>query len=347
MNAPYPLQSLNSFKVPAFATDYIQLNSLKDIEDFCVAVDVRQSHFYILGGGSNTLFVRDFSGYILHVQLPGIEVIKETRHKVLIKAAAGVPWHQLVLFCIKKGYGGIENLSFIPGTVGGAPIQNIGAYGIELKDILDAIEAVELSTGRKIIFKASACGFGYRTSFFKTKWRQQYLVTSITLALHKEKKFYIEYEAIQKMLAKMDIKQLSFKSISDAIIAIRKQKLPDPALLGNAGSFFQNPLISMEHYERLKQQYPLLAAFRRQDKEKIKISAAWLIETAGFKGLRKGDAGVYLLHALILVNYGGATGKDIIHLATQIKQKVKNQFDITLIPEVNIVDGISICSNQW
>ncbi|CAH2559847.1 UDP-N-acetylmuramate dehydrogenase [Cardinium endosymbiont of Oedothorax gibbosus] len=336
----FPLQSLNSFKIPAFSADYIQFNSLKDIEDFCAAVNVIQSHFYILGGGSNTLFTRDFPGYILHVQLPGMEVIEETFHKVLIKAAAGVPWHQLVLFCITKGYGGIENLSFIPGTVGGAPIQNIGAYGIELKDVLDTIEAIELATGKKTIFKPSACGFGYRTSFFKTKWQNQYLITGITLALHKEKKFSIEYEAIQNMLIKMEIKQLSFKAISDAIIAIRKQKLPDPAILGNSGSFFENPLISMAHYQWLKQQYPSLIAFSTQNKEQIKISAAWLIERAGFKGLRQGNAGIYPLHALILVNYGGATGKDIIDLATQIKQKVKNQFNITLIPEVNIVGDV-------
>ncbi len=337
MHCIYPLASLHSFKVPAFSAEYIRLNSLKDIKDFCVAVDVRQKDLYILGGGSNTLFAKDFPGYILHVQLSGIEVIEESSHKVLIKAAGGVLWHELVLFCIGKGYGGIENLSLIPGTVGAAPIQNIGAYGIELKDVLDSIEAIELSTGQKIVFKAEACGFGYRTSFFKSKWKHQYLITSITLALHKERKFSIEYEAIQKMLEKMEVKGISFKAISDAIIAIRRQKLPDPAILGNAGSFFQNPLVSIEHYQSLKEAYPSLTSFRVQNKEKIKISAAWLIEAAGFKGMRKGNTGVYPLHALILVNYGGATGKEIINLATQIKQKVKEQFNITLIPEVNIV----------
>ncbi|WP_243018146.1 MULTISPECIES: UDP-N-acetylmuramate dehydrogenase [Candidatus Cardinium] len=333
----YPLESLNSFKIPACAARYIQLTSLKDISDFCSAVNVKQTQFYILGGGSNTLFVTPLTGYILHVQLFGIKVIEENRSKVLIKAAAGVRWHQLVLFCIEQGYGGIENLSLIPGTVGGAPIQNIGAYGIEFKDIVDSIEAIELSTGKSIIFKASACGFGYRTSFFKTKWANQYLITSITLALHKEKIFSIENEVIQKMLEKMGVRQLSFKAISDAVIAIRKQKLPDPAILGNAGSFFQNPFISIKHYQSLKQQYPSLIAYKMQDQEAIKVSAAWLIEAAGCKGLRNGNAGVYPLHALILVNYGGATGQDIINLANQVKQKVKNQFNITLMPEVNIV----------
>ncbi|XP_065223773.1 UDP-N-acetylenolpyruvoylglucosamine reductase-like isoform X2 [Planococcus citri] len=335
----YPLQSLNTFHVPAFAAHYIRLNSLKDIEDFCTTVNVSQTNLYILGGGSNTLFVSNFSGYLLHVQLLGIEVIRETSHKVLVKAAAGVLWHDLVLFCIEKGYGGIENLSLIPGTVGAAPVQNIGAYGVELNQVLDTIEAIELSTGQKVIFTSSECGFGYRTSFFKTKWRHRYLITSITLALHKEKKFSIEYEAIQTMIAKMEINQLSFKAISDAIIAIRKQKLPDPDILGNAGSFFQNPFISVGHYRWLKQQYPSVVAFRTPDEysEQVKISAAWLIEAAGLKGLRKGNAGVYTLHALILVNCGGASGKDIINLATEIIQKVKTQFNITLIPEVNIV----------
>lgn len=336
----YPLQSLNSFKVPGYAAHYIRLNRLKNIEDFYTAVDIRKKPLYILGGGSNTLFVSNFPGYILHVQLSGIEIIEETHYKVLIKAAAGVPWHTLVLFCVNKGYGGIENLSLIPGTVGGAPIQNIGAYGIELKDVLDTIEAIALSTGQKIIFKSSACGFGYRTSFFKTKWHNQYLITHITLALHKEKVFSIGYETIQAMLEKMKIKQLSFKAISDAIIAIRKQKLPDPTILGNAGSFFQNPLVPIAHYQWLKEQYPSIIAFKTEDIEQIKISAAWLIETAGFKGLRKGSAGVYGSHALILVNYGGATGKDIISLASQIKKKVKIQFNITLIPEVNMVGGV-------
>jgi len=336
----YPLQSLNSFKVAAYAAHYIRINSLKDIEDFYTAVDIRKRPLYILGGGSNTLFVRNFPGYILHVQLSGIEIIEETHHKVLIKAAAGVPWHALVLFCINKGYGGIENLSLIPGTVGGAPIQNIGAYGIELKDVLDTIEAIALSTGQKIIFKSSACGFGYRTSFFKTKWQNHYLITHITLSLHKKNVFSIEYETIQAMLEKMQIKQLSFKAISDAIIAIRKEKLPDPTILGNAGSFFQNPLVYIAHYQWLKEQYPSIISFKTEDKEQVKISAAWLIETAGFKGLRKGNAGVYGSQALILVNYGGATGKDIIRLASQIKKKVKIQFSITLIPEVNIIGGV-------
>lgn len=340
-HSDYSLESLNSFKVSVFAAHYIPFDTIKDIEDFCAAVDVTQTNFYILGDGSNTLFISDFPGYILHVQLSGIEVMKETSCQVQIKAAAGVIWHQLVLFCIEKGYGGIENLSLIPGTVGAAPVQNIGAYGVELKDILESIEAIELSSGQKVIFQSSMCGFGYRTSFFKTKWRNRYLITSITLALHKEEKFSLEYGGIRMMLEKMEVGKLSFKAVSDAVIAIRKEKLPDFNILGNAGSFFQNPLITMKHYQWLKQQYPSIVAFTSKDKEYIKISAAWLIEAIGFKGLRKGNVGVYSLHALVLVNYGGATGEDIMNLASQIKQEVKNKFDINLIPEVNIVGEVA------
>lgn len=338
----YPLQLLNSFKILSYAAHYIRLDSLEDVDDFCSTVNVQQTPIYILGGGSNTLFIGNFPGYILHVQFSGIEVMEETPQKVVIKAAAGVPWHELVLFCIRKGYGGIENLSLIPGSVGAAPVQNIGAYGVELKDVLDTVEAIELSSRQKITFKSSECGFGYRTSFFKTKWRNRYLITSITLALHKEEKFSTEYEALQRMLTKMEIKHMSFKLISDAIIAIRTEKLPDCAVLGNAGSFFQNPAVSVKHYRWLKQKYPSLISWETKycDEKLMKISAAWLIETAGFKGLRKGNVGVYNSHALVLVNYGGASGEDIINLATEIKQKVKNLFDISLIPEVNIVGGV-------
>ncbi|ROT47306.1 UDP-N-acetylmuramate dehydrogenase [Candidatus Cardinium hertigii] len=334
----YSLQSINSFNVPALAAHYIPCTSLKDIEDFCATVYSTKKHFYILGEGTNTLFVGDFPGYILHIQLPGIEIIQETSHKVLIKAAAGVNWHKLVLFCVNRGYGGIENLSLISGTVGGAPVQNIGAYGVELKDVIHSIETIALATGKKIIFKPSECAFGYRTSIFKTKLRNQYIITGIVLALDKTAKFRLEYIDIQKKIEKMQLKQLSFKSISDAIIAIRQQKLPNPIMLGNAGSFFQNPLIPIEQYQLLKSQYPELVFFTTCNKKFIKISAAWLIETAGFKGFRQGNVGIYDLHALILVHYGGATGRDVINLANHIKQKVKNQFNITLIPEVNIVE---------
>ena len=335
-SCPHPLQSLNSFNVPAFAADYVQLNCMEDVENFCAAVDLRRRPFYILGGGSNTLFVRDFPGYILHVRLSGIEVLEETDDKALVRAAAGVAWHDLVLFCADNKYGGIENLSLIPGTVGGAVVQNVGAYGVELKDVLDNVEAIELSSGKRTTFNSSACGFGYRTSFFKTTNR--YLITGVSLVLHKEDRFSIEYRGVREMLASIKVKQLSFKAISEAIIAIRKQKLPDPAVLPNAGSFFQNPFISTEHYRWLKQQHSSLVAFQTEDPEKMKVSAGWLIEAAGFKGVRMAEAGVYKLHALVLVNHGTATGEDVLNLANQIQQKVKEQFGVTLIPEVNIVN---------
>jgi UDP-N-acetylmuramate dehydrogenase len=334
------LHALNSFGVPAFTDHYIRFHTVKEIEDFCTAVDLTKTHFCILGGGSNILFVGDFPGYILQAHLLGIEVLKETSHRAFVKAAAGVDWHQLVSFCVRKGYGGIENLSLIPGTVGAAPLQNIGAYGVELKDVVDSVETIELSSGKKKIFRPLECEFGYRTSLFKTKLRNQYLITGIVLVLHKEAKFCIEYADIQKKLEEMEVQQLSFKAVSNAIIAIRQQKLPDPSVLGNAGSFFQNPLIATEQYRLLKKEYPSLVAFPNKDEGFTKISAAWLIEAAGFKGLREANVGVYDLHALILVHYGGGTGKDIINLANRIRQKIEKEFKITLVPEVNIVGAV-------
>ena len=337
----YDLQPLNSFGVPAWAEYYIPLHTIKDITDFLAAVKVSNHNLFILGGGSNTLFVGDFYGYMLHVRLQNIEVIKETSSKVLVKAAAGVNWHELVLFCVEKGYGGIENLSLIPGTVGAAPLQNIGAYGVELKDIIHSVETIELCSGKKRIFSAEACAFGYRTSIFKTTLRNQYLITGIIVALHKEKKFCITYGGIAEKLAAMQVKNLSFKSVSEAIIALRKEKLPDPAILGNAGSFFQNPWVPDDHYQLLKQQYPSLIAFPTHHQGLTKISAAWLIEAAGFKGLRTAHVGVYNLHALVLVHYGGGTGKEILDLSHRIQQKVADQFNIKLIPEVGIIGSHS------
>lgn len=333
----YSLQQLNSFGVPAFADYYIPLNTFTEIDHLCNALDLSKTCFYMLGGGTNTLFTGDFPGYIIQVKLTGIEVVNETSHSVLVKAAAGINWHELVLFCVNKGYGGIENLSLIPGTVGAAPLQNIGAYGVELKDTVYTIEAVELSTGKKRIFSLSECEFGYRTSAFKAKFYNQYLITNIVLRLHKEARFFLSYGSILETLEKMGVHKPSLKSISDAIIMIRKSKLPHPSTLGNAGSFFKNPLIPIEQYQILKEQYPNLISFSTDNKSLIKISAAWLIEAAGFKGFRKGNAGVHGSHALIVVNYGGATGKEILNLAKLIKQKVANQFNITLVPEVNIM----------
>ncbi|WP_339043788.1 UDP-N-acetylmuramate dehydrogenase [Cardinium endosymbiont of Tipula unca] len=333
----YSLQQLNSFGIPTFTSYYIPLNTLTEIEHICNILDLSKTHFYILGGGTNTLFTGDFPGYVIQVKLTGIEVVNETPHSVLVKAAAGINWHELVLFCVNKGYGGIENLSLIPGSVGAAPLQNIGAYGVELKDTIHTIEAIELSTGKTRIFSLSECEFGYRTSAFKTKFHNQYLITNIVLKLHKEARFVLTYGGILETLETMGVHKPSFKSISDAIMMIRKRKLPHPMHLGNAGSFFKNPLIPITQYQLLQKKYPGLISFTADNEHFIKISAAWLIEAAGFKGFRKGNVGVYESHALILVNYGGATGKEVLNLANLIKQKVANQFDITLTPEVNIM----------
>lgn len=332
----YPLKLLNSFRIAVFASHYVQFHTVKEIEAFCTRQDLKQTKFYILGGGSNILFIDNIEGYILHPKLFGIEILEETSCKVLVKAQAGVKWHDLVCFCVQRGYGGIENLSYIPGTVGAAPVQNIGAYGIELKDVLQWVEAIELSTGKLRTFSNGKCKFGYRTSIFKKELSNQYLITGVVLALHKEKKFCITYKDLQERLAHIPKDQLSLQLVSNTVIAIRKKKLPDYNILGNAGSFFQNPIICKAHYTWLKKAYPLLKAFSMQDENLVKISAAWLIEQAGLKGYRKGHVGVYEKHALVLVNYGQGSGKDVMHLVKYIQERIKAQFDIALIPEVNV-----------
>jgi len=332
----HSLTSLHGFKVPALARYYVQLHNTKDVTDFCTAINTKNNDLFILGGGSNTLFFEDFHGYVLHMQLPGIEVMQETNHQVWIKAGAGVMWHTLVEFCIDKGYGGIENLSFIPGTVGAAPIQNIGAYGVALQDVLECVETIELCSGKKRNFNRTACDFGYRTSIFKTKLRNQYVITAIVLVLHKEQRFSIAYKGIQEKLEDMQVHKPCLKTISEAIIALRKEKLPPP-YLGNLGSFFENPIIPIHLYRELKERYPWIVGFPTQNQNMIKISAAWLIETAGFKGFRDNHVGVYDLHALVLVHYGGGTGRELLNLADRIRDKVADLFNILLTTEVNII----------
>lgn len=333
----YPLQGLNSFRLPACAKQYVCFQTVKDIEDFCAAGRLSKMDFYILGGGSNTLFVQDAPACILQASLQGIEVIQESMHCILVQAGAGVAWDKLVSFCVARGYAGIENLSWIPGTVGAAPIQNIGAYGVELKDVLYQVEAIELCSGRRRIFSAKECVFEYRNSIFKTDLRNKYFLTSVVLSLQKFPKFCIEYEGIMEKLDAMQVQKPSLQAVRDAVVALRQQKLPDPAVLGNAGSFFKNPLIPKERYTELKRKYPNLVAFPTEKDSMTKLSAAWIITQAGFKGFREGKVGVSPTHALVLVQYGGATGKEVWSLALRIQEKVKAEWHIDLQPEVTIV----------
>jgi UDP-N-acetylmuramate dehydrogenase len=281
----------------------------------------------ILGGGSNVLFTKDFNGLVIKNAIKGIEIIKEDDDLVLVKCYAGENWHEFVTWCINKNYGGLENLSLIPGCTGASPMQNIGAYGVEIKDIFFDLEAINLFTGELTVFNKTDCQFGYRESVFKKQLKNQYLITSVTFQLTKKPVFNIEYGAIKQELDKMNIKELSIKAISDAVISIRSSKLPNPKIIGNAGSFFKNPEVSVETYNRLKSEFPNIVAYSL-DNSNYKLAAGWLIEQSGLKGMRIGDAGVHNLQALVLVNYGNAKGNDIFNLSTEVLEKVKDKFDV-------------------
>ncbi len=295
------------------------------------------SSTFILGGGSNILFTQDYPGLIIKNNLRGIDIIKEDQEHVWIKVAAGENWHQFVLYCVEHGYAGIENLSLIPGTVGAAPIQNIGAYGVELNDCFVELDALNIQNQTIKTFSNSECQFGYRDSVFKTTLKNQFVILSITLKLNKNPVFYVTYGDIKNTLAEMQINELSIKVISDAVIHIRRSKLPDPNEIGNAGSFFKNPIISYDEFIQLQKQYPNIPHYATDDPTLIKIAAGWLIEQAGWKGKRIGDIGVHAKQALVLVNYGDGKGHEILELAQAIQSSVKEKFGVTLIPEVNII----------
>lgn len=330
------LQAYNTLGVQAHATRFISIESQKQLEELLQNPSYKKENIFVLGGGSNVLFVDDFDGLILHMDIKGIRKVDEDEDHVWVRAGAGEVWHDLVLHCVEKGWGGIENLSLIPGTVGAAPIQNIGAYGVELKDVFDSLEAVNLETGAARTFSRQECRFGYRDSIFKNTLKGQFAITSVTLRLDKQPELNTSYGAIQSKLEEKEILEPGIKDISDIVIDIRRSKLPDPKALGNAGSFFKNPVISKQKHEVLKEQHPNIPGYT-VDKDSVKVPAGWLIEQTGWKGKKLGQAGTYQNQALVIVNHGGATGKEIISLAEKVKKSVKERFDISLDTEVNII----------
>jgi UDP-N-acetylmuramate dehydrogenase len=270
----------------------------------------------ILGGGSNILFTKNFDGLVLKNELKGIELVKEDAEHFYVKAAAGENWHQFVLHCIHHGYAGVENLSLIPGNVGASPMQNIGAYGVEIKDVFHSLEAFHLDEKKVVNFSANDCAFGYRESVFKRKYKGQFVILSVTFRLHKHPQFNTTYGAIEQELQQMNVKELSIAAISQAVINIRSSKLPDPKQIGNAGSFFKNPEIPNEQFLQLKKDHPGISAYPLANGN-TKLAAGWLIEQCGWKGFREGDAGCHAKQALVLVNYGNATGEQIFDLSIQ------------------------------
>ena len=332
------LKPYNSFGIEASARYWVKINQEDDISTLLDLNEFIDTPKLILGGGSNVLFCHNFDGLVIKMNIQGIDVIREDESHVYLKAGAGVNWHELVQFCVQQGYAGIENLALIPGTVGAAPMQNIGAYGVELEQIFESLTAVHILTGDKRTFTHADCAFGYRESIFKRELKGQYIITNVTFQLDKQPTFHTRYGAIQETLAEMNVSEsaLSIKTISEAVIRIRRSKLPDPAQVGNAGSFFKNPEIPKAQFDGLQAQYPTLPGYPIAANV-VKVPAGWLIEQAGWKGYRSGDAGVHTRQALVLVNHGKATGDEILNLAKQVQTSVLEKFGITITPEVNVI----------
>lgn len=331
------LRALNTFGISAEASYLCHIRSHDDLSEL-IQTDIYQNEpHYILAGGSNILFTGDFKGLIIKVDLKGIEISREDEDSVVLTVAAGENWHQLVMHAVEKQWGGIENLSLIPGTVGAAPMQNIGAYGVEIKNVVEKLEGIDLSSGGSRTYNNAECEFGYRESVFKTTLRKKIFISSVTLRLTKKNhQLNVEYGAIRDTLAANKVITPSIKSISDAVIAIRQNKLPDPTKIGNAGSFFKNPTISSADYKRLKFSHEDMPSYT-VDNQHFKIPAGWLIEQCGWKGKRINDVGVHPLQALVLVNYGDGSGEEILKLSKKIQESVEEKFGIKLIPEVNIL----------
>ncbi len=317
------------------ASLFVEVNNEAELLEVLV-YSKRKEKLLVLGGGSNMLFTNDYDGLVIKNNLQGINAVKETDDCVFVKAGGGVTWHQLVLWSVAQNLGGIENLSLIPGSVGAAPIQNIGAYGVEIKDTFYELEAIHIASGTKRIFNLEECKFGYRNSIFKNEEKGNYIITAVTFQLKKNPAFNTSYGAIEQELKKMNVTDVTVKAISDAVISIRKSKLPDPNVLGNAGSFFKNPEISHEEFESLQKRFPTIVHYPAPG-GKIKLAAGWLIEQCGWKGKRVGNTGSHKDQALVLVNYGNASGNEIYQLALDISASVKEKFDVTISPEVNII----------
>jgi len=331
------LQSLNTFGIKVATSRFVTIRSVEEAKQLFQSSLFRNSKRLILGGGSNVLFTKDFDGLVVKVELRGIEILTENEDAVSLKVGAGENWHQFVLYCVERNWGGVENLSLIPGTVGAAPIQNIGAYGVEIKNIITSVEAIEIDTGKIRMFSNSECNFGYRDSIFKQTEKDKHLISSITLTLTKRNhRFNTSYGAIEETLKQQDQSHPTVKSISDAVVQIRRSKLPDPQVIGNAGSFFKNPTIESTLYESIKKDYPSFPSFPSGD-GLVKIPAAWLIEQCGWKGKTFDHIGVHKNQALVLVNYGGGDGKKLWQLALDIQASVQQKFNITLQPEVNVI----------
>lgn len=327
----------NSFRIAAHARYFASFQSISQMEELLADKRVASSNqLLILGGGSNILFTKDVDGAVLKNELTGIECIREDEHHLYIRANAGTNWHIFVSWCVERNYAGLENLSLIPGNVGAAPMQNIGAYGVEVKELITEVSAYHILEKRIQNFSNADCAFDYRESVFKRALKGQYIILSVTFRLNKIPKLNTSYGAIEQELSASGIQQPTIQDIAAAVIRIRQSKLPDPAQIGNAGSFFKNPVIEQEMYQQLLDKFPKIPAYPAENGQ-VKIAAGWLIEQCGWKGYRKLDAGCHSKQALVLVNYGSASGKEIYALSEVIIASVQEKFGIELEREVNIL----------
>lgn len=329
----YSLRDKNTFGIEASAKYFGTFSNTDELEELLKKVG--KEKMMVLGGGSNILFTGNFDGYILKNEIKGIDIIREDEHHVYITAGAGENWHQFVNFCLSRDLAGIENLSLIPGNVGASPMQNIGAYGVEIKDVFHQLEAYHLKEKKIVTFTTNDCAFGYRESIFKNKFKHQFAILDVTYRLNKVPILHTSYGAIEQELEAMKASP-SIHSIAEAVVRIRSSKLPDPREIGNAGSFFKNPTVPAPVYEQMKNKFPDMPGYP-QENGTIKLAAGWLIEQCGWKGYRKGDAGCHARQALVLVNYGNASGKEIYSLSEEIRKSVKQKFSVDLEREVNIV----------
>ena len=334
----FSLKRFNTFGIDAQARFFASFSDQNDLAALLTPDSRLPTHDspLILGGGSNILLTGNINGWVLKNEITGIDIVKEDDEFVYLRAGAGENWHRFVLYCIDHNYAGVENLSLIPGNAGASPMQNIGAYGVELKDVFYELEAFHLLDKTLVKFNARDCAFGYRDSVFKNRYRNQFVILTVCFRLRKKPRFNTSYGAIAQELEKAGVQELSIKAISDAVIRIRSSKLPDPAVIGNAGSFFKNPQINNEQFQQLKRTFPAIVAYPMEDGS-VKLAAGWLIEQCGWKGYRKGDAGCHAHQALVLVNYGNASGKEIYDLSTAILESVQQKFGVILEREVNVI----------
>jgi UDP-N-acetylmuramate dehydrogenase len=333
----YSLRAYNTFGIEAEARQFVEISSIDQYVSLRKSGEYAHLPHLFLGGGSNVLLTKAQEALVVKISIPGITVINEDAEFVWLKGGAGVVWDEMVQYTVNQGWSGLENLSLIPGTVGAAPMQNIGAYGAEIKDTFESLEALNLQSLELEVFDAKACAFGYRESFFKRAGKGQYLISSVTFKLSKKPSVKTSYGAIQEVLASKGITQPSIREVADAVIEIRQSKLPDPKEIGNSGSFFKNPTVSASEALRLMAEFPGIPNYPVEGSSDVKFPAGWFIEKAGWKGFRRGDAGVHAKQALVLVNYGEATGGEILVLSEEIKQSIKEKFGVALETEVNIL----------